>query len=101
MSTIHPFEPPRTLQQALSLLGEFLSAANMVDVLVALTFTFLALILLAHRLFWPILMRPTYFLADLGIARRSKELGIVGVVLLGYAGWGLPKIVEKVIETAG
>jgi hypothetical protein len=85
-------------QRSLFPLGVLLSVANAVDVLVAMTFTFLSLLLLAHRLFWPLLMRPTYALADLGVARRRKVFVTVGIALLGYAGWEVPDLFRKVIE---
>jgi hypothetical protein len=43
-------------------------------------------------------MRPTYALADLGVARRRKVFVTVGIALLGYAGWEVPDLFRKVIE---
>lgn len=81
--------------------GMALAFMNSVDALAALIFVVLALVMLAHRLVWPVINRPVYALAALGGARRNL-FGVVGVALLGYAGIDLPELLKKIIEaTAG
>jgi hypothetical protein len=63
----------------------FVAAANSFTALTALFFVVLALIMLVHRLFWPVLERPIYALQRVGIARRSKLLGIIGIILMGLS----------------
>jgi len=72
--------------------------ANSIDALTSLVFAILALALLGHRLLWPVTERAIYALQGLGIARRRRLFGTVGVALFGYAGLGSPELLKKVIE---
>jgi uncharacterized membrane protein len=76
----------------------YLSGSNIFDVLVSSVFLALAFGMLVHRIVWPLVDKPLYALQGLGIARRGKLLGVLGVVLLGYAGWGLPEGLKKSIQ---
>lgn len=76
------------------------ATANVLPALVSLSFIVLALLMGAHRIFWPSLARPIYSLQRLGIAKRSKLLGSVGALLIvgSIGGWPwIEKIVEKLI----
>lgn len=65
----------------------FLSS-NLIIAIITGAFVLLALTMIVHRLFWPFLERSTYALQRFGVARRSKLLGTIGIVLIG-AGVGL------------
>jgi hypothetical protein len=72
--------------------------SNLFIGIIALAFVALALVMLAHRVFWPALSRPIYSLQRLGIARRGKLFGTVGSLLIVTAVGGvtwLEKVVEK------
>jgi hypothetical protein len=56
------------------------------DGLVASIFFILLFGLLLHRLLWPIVQRPVYALASLGIVRRKKLSLFVGGALLVAGG---------------
>jgi hypothetical protein len=73
------------------------AALNEIDVLVALIFVFLALLMLWHRLFWPIINRPLYSLQAVGIARRQKLFYTVGVALL-FGGVTPSHLVTKILD---
>jgi hypothetical protein len=75
-------------RRPLDLAGEAMAGFTFttgVDVLVASAFILLAIIMLIHRLFWPIVARPIYALADLGLIGHRKLFGTVGLALLGLA----------------
>ncbi len=96
--TIAPFSLP-IFAQAIQQIGFIASLSNVITALSATIFILLAFILLAHRLFWPLIERPVYALQRLGIARRSKFLGSLGIILIGIGlgfvpGW-LKDIVDK------
>jgi len=80
---------------ALSLLY-VLIFANAVDLIVASISVFLALSMLAHRLFWPLICRPLYALRERGV--RRSVFATVGVAMLGYAGIDVPELVRQLIE---
>lgn len=78
-----------------------LGASNMLDGLVAATFFILLFGLLLHRLFWPILQRPTYAFATRGIVKRRKLFFFLGAVMVGFGGMpnSIIKVVSKILET--
>jgi len=76
-----------------------LGFSNSIDTLAPLVFFLLVLILLGHRVFWPLLSRPLYALQDLGITRRRKFFGAIGLGLLALAGFKVPELFKKVLET--
>lgn len=53
---------------------------------------------LPHKMFWPLVMRPLYRLQAVGIARRRGLFGIIGVVLIGYAGVSIPEWLKGILE---
>jgi hypothetical protein len=61
------------------------SATNIFDALLALLFVFLALILLVHRLVWPLLARTLFRMQDIGTKGRRGVLVAVGLALLAAA----------------
>jgi hypothetical protein len=81
----------------------FAALFNVITVAVASIFIFLILLMLLHRIFWPLLNRPIYALAGLGIVRRRKLFGAIGLLLLGlsigYTPSSLKEIIEKLIPS--
>jgi hypothetical protein len=63
----------------------------------ALIFACFGLLMIFHRLLWPLIQRPLYLLQKQGIARRSKLLGVIGVVLIGVS-IGKYEWVEKIVD---
>lgn len=68
------------------------------DGLLASVFVVLAILMVVHRIIWPILARPVYALADLGVIQQRKLLGCVGLALLGFGIGKLPEFVKQVIS---
>jgi hypothetical protein len=64
--------------------GRLLAVMNSADASVALSFGVVAVTLLAHRLLWPAISRPVYFLQRIRIAERNKVLRTTGLVQVGY-----------------
>lgn len=82
-------------------LGEIvnvLSCSNFVDALAASIFIIFGVLMLLHRVFWPLLARPVYALADLGVIGHRKLFGTVGLVLMGYATGKPMEIVTKLLD---
>jgi hypothetical protein len=75
-----------------------LSSSNLVDALGASAFIIFGLLMLLHRVFWPLFARPVYALADLGVIGHRKLLGTVGLALLGYATGKPMEILTKLVE---
>jgi hypothetical protein len=75
-----------------------LTYSNLLDGVVVSVFLAIGLVTLGHRLLWPIIERPLYALASLGIVRRRKLLSSVGVLMLSVA-FGKPMDwLSKIIE---
>jgi hypothetical protein len=75
-----------------------LSLSNSFDILIAAAFVIMACAMLIHRMFWPLLARPIYALAELGIRGHRRLLGTVGMALVGIAA-GKPLVfLAKLIE---
>jgi hypothetical protein len=75
-----------------------LSCSNFVDALGASVFILFGLMMLLHRMFWPLLARPIFALADLGVIGHRKLLGTVGLALLGYATGKPMELLIKLVE---
>ena len=76
----------------------FTAFSNLLDAFIATLFLVLALIILAHRLLWPLFERPVYSLQKLGIAKRSKLLGTIGVVLVSVALGAEPTWLKSIVD---
>ncbi len=79
------------------LAGGLLAAFNLFDVLVSLLFVLLALVVLAHRLMWPVLNRPIYAFANAGAVRRRSIFGTLGLMLLGASGTPGSEWLKKIV----
>jgi hypothetical protein len=77
--------------------------ANFFDAILAFLFVFLALMLLIHRLLWPLLNRSLFRLTDIGTKGRRAILSTIGFALLGTSIFGreFPKLWEKILEKFG
>lgn len=69
----------------LGILLNMLLQFNLFEALVSLLFVFLTVITVLHLIFWPTLNRSLYALTGLGIAKRRKLMGTLGVALLAAA----------------
>ena len=73
-------------------------ASNIIDIFVSLFFVMLALLLLAHRVVWPLLDVPVYALQRVGVIGRRKLMVFVGFTMLafstGFASGHLQKLFE-------
>ena len=80
-----------------------LGLTNIFDVALALLFALLAILLLIHRLLWPLLTRTLFRMQDIGTKGRRAILAIVGSALLGTSVFGgkFPELLAKVIEKLG
>jgi hypothetical protein len=70
---------------AASLLVVFISMTNLLDALCLLLFISLLLLLLTHRVLWPLIKRPLYAANRKGLVKNTKLLGTLGTMLLMYA----------------
>ena len=68
-------EPDTTLAHYLI----FVAAANLSTLVPSVVFLLVALTALAHRLFWPVLLRPFYNLIHAEKVLRPKTLGLAGL----------------------
>jgi hypothetical protein len=59
--------------------------SNMIDLFVSLLFVMMALLLLAHRLVWPMLDVPVYALQRIGVIGRRKLMVLVGFMMLSFS----------------
>jgi hypothetical protein len=74
-------------------------AVNTVAGFAASLFVLLALLAIAHRIFWPVLSRAMYAVQGAGIARRRRLMASLGVLFMAHAGIGLPETIKKIIVT--
>jgi len=74
----------------------FVAASNIITSLGTVLFIVLALLMLVHRICWPLLERPIFALQGLGIARRKKLFGTSGIVLIGISLGHTPEVLRVV-----
>jgi hypothetical protein len=60
-------------------------ASNVIDIFVSLLFVIMALLLLAHRLVWPVLDAPVYAMQRVGVIGRRKLMVAVGFAMLSIS----------------
>ncbi|HUA91552.1 MAG TPA: hypothetical protein VL991_03240 [Terracidiphilus sp.] len=68
----------------------FVSWGNLFDTLLALLFVALAVVLLVHRAFWPLLCRTLFRLHEVGTEGRRAILVALGFGLVGWSGVQVP-----------
>jgi hypothetical protein len=73
--------------------------SNLLIALTGIMFFILALVMLAHRIFWPTLNRSVYALQNLAGARRNWLLWTVGLAFVAWAlGWSeWPRIIRNLL----
>jgi len=74
---------------------------NMFDAALALLFALLAVLLLIHRVLWPLLARTLFRMQDIGTKGRRAILTTVGLALLGTSVFGgkLPELLKDLIKS--
>jgi hypothetical protein len=90
-ATLKP-SSPWPLMWALVLLGNTLIA------LVAMAFFLLAVLMLIHQLFWPLLARPLYLIANERLLMHRTALVSVGLTLMGTAVPGIPAFLKEIVS---
>jgi hypothetical protein len=77
------------------------SSLNSVDAIIASVFGLFALLLLVHRVVWPLLTRTLFRIQDIGTKGRRAMLFTVGTGLLTLAGFGLPEWLKGIFKSFG
>jgi hypothetical protein len=77
------------------------SSANIFDAVLALLFVLLALMLLIHRILWPLLLRTLFRVQAIGTAGRRAILMAIGLSLMGVSGWKVPELLKEILKTLG
>jgi hypothetical protein len=75
----------------------FLSS-NLIIAMLTSACVLLALAMLIHRLFWPFVDRSVYSLQRVGIARRTKLLGSLGISLIGTGAGAFPAWLKTILN---
>jgi hypothetical protein len=73
-----------------------LRVANRLPALCCVVFIGLALLMLVHRLLWPVLERPMYALQSIGIARRKKLFFVLGISLVGFGVGYISQVIKEI-----
>lgn len=79
---------------------QIVALSNTLDLFVACLFGFLILLLLIHRVLWPVLVRTVFRLQEVGTKGRRLILALVGVALAtqSIAGRKVPEFVQELIK---
>lgn len=98
---------PPVIAQDLRTFGEVffvvVSLTNFPAAILALLFMFLALLLLIHRLVWPLLTRTLFRMTDIGTKGRRAILTAVGIALLSASVFGgkFPELLKDILKSFG
>jgi hypothetical protein len=77
----------------------FVGSSNFLDALVSLTWFLIAIMMLLHRFFWPLIERPVYALFRHRVFSEQKKLVFFsGVALLGLAVPWVGRALENVVK---
>jgi len=71
---------------------------NSIDIFATLAAFVVAILMLIHRLMWPILQRPIYAIQRVSLINRKGWMWSVGVMLLTYSITGFPEWIKKIFE---
>ncbi len=83
----------------ITILSLIVAYSNTINFLAALIFIILAVIMLVHRVFYPVLARPIYFLQRAGLIRRKNLAFTIGIALLGFAsGIEVPSLLKDILN---
>jgi hypothetical protein len=92
------FNPSKSLALAMIFLL-YVGASNFLDALVSLSWFLIAIVMLLHRLFWPLIERPVYALFRYRVFSEQKKLVFFsGVALVGLAVPSVGQAVENVVK---
>lgn len=80
---VHLFERQAAVDTSGNIFLLTLAGSNLFDAAVAFAFVGLFLMMLLHRLLWPVLQRPVYSIAKGDLTRRRKLFLVLGTILLG------------------
>ena len=86
------------LHTQIILLFSLVAMTNLMIAVSVSAFIVFALIMLVHRVLWPVVARPIYALQRVGIARRSKLLGTMGIILLGFGVGVMPDWLKQLVD---
>ncbi len=86
------------LHTQIILLFSLIAMTNLMIAVCVSAFIVFALVMVVHRVLWPVVARPTYALQRVGIARRSKLLGTMGIILLGFAMGVVPDWLKQLVD---
>lgn len=86
------------LHTQIILLFSLIAMTNLMIAVSVSAFIVFALIMLVHRVLWPLVARPMYALQRVGIARRSKLLGTMGIILLGFGVGVVPDWLKQLVD---
>lgn len=78
--------------------GGLIAEGNILTALIAIMFVTLALIMIIHRLAWPLVERLVYASARYGIFRHKKALALSGTALLSTVFPGVGAVIKRLIE---
>ena len=76
-------------------------AFNSIDVIAALAALMIAMLMLMHRLIWPLIQRPIYAIQRMTLINRKGWLWSAGVALLTFAVMGVPEWMRTLLERLG
>jgi len=95
-----PYAGVKLFQHANVVGGAFLFSffLNSVDVVAASAALILTVLLLVHRLIWPVLQRPLYAIQRFDVIRRKRWLWGLGVGLIAVAVPGLPTWLKGLLD---
>ena len=75
-----------------------LALTNLLNAFLAISFAFLAAMLLLHRLIWPILVRSLFRMQDIGEKGRR---GILLTIGLAFSGVSVPDLAKELLKALG
>jgi hypothetical protein len=77
---------------------QLLSFTNAFDALVSFVFVLFAILMLLHVIFWPLLNRLVYALAEAGIAKRRRLNAAIGLALLAASTGRSLELLKKIAD---
>jgi len=78
-----------------------ISISNLLDALLALLFVGMAVMLLVHRVIWPLLNRTLFRLQEVGTRGRRGILVAVGLALITWSGVRIPDMLRTLTHGLG
>jgi hypothetical protein len=96
-------KPIGDLRDQILITISMIAVSNIVDAVIALFYVLLAVLLLIHRLFWPLLTRTLFRMADIGTKGRRAILTSVGLALFSASVFGgkVPELLKDLVKIFG